>query len=67
MNIEVRFAGEKARVMSLENGKRVLDLLGELGVGREVVAVRLDGKIVPEEETLRDGSKVEIFRIVTGG
>ncbi len=67
MNVEVRFAGEKAREMAVDLGAHVLDILKQLGVGREVVAVRLDGKLVPEEEPLQDGSKVEIFRIVTGG
>jgi thiamine biosynthesis protein ThiS len=66
LNIEVKFAGEVEQVRLADKSK-VLDLLRELGINREVVAVKIGGKVVPEEETLKDGDRVEVFRIVSGG
>jgi thiamine biosynthesis protein ThiS len=46
---------------------RISDLLDQLGQNRETVVVRLNGKIVAEEERLADGDSVEILTVVTGG
>lgn len=67
MKIEVKFAGGEIKQIQAAEGTRVLDLLRELGVNRETVLVKVCGKVAPEEQPLKDGDRVEIFRIVTGG
>jgi thiamine biosynthesis protein ThiS len=51
----------------MAEGATVLELLRKLGVNRETVLVRINGKVGPEEQPLRDGDRVEVFQIVTGG
>lgn len=66
--MRVRVVGQRAaRKVKLASGAKVLNLLNQLGQNRETVVVRLNGKIVPEEERLRGGDSVEILPIVTGG
>lgn len=67
MKVEVRLAGEDARNLEVPAGSKLVDLLKENGINREVVLVKVSGKVVPEEEPLKEGDRVEIFRIVTGG
>lgn len=42
-------------------------LLEKLAINRESVAVKVNGRLVPEEGHLFAGDKVEILYIVTGG
>ncbi len=62
-------AGSKAENVVSIDKKRVIveDILQELGINRETVIVRLNGRLVPEEEELRDGDLIEIIRVVSGG
>ncbi|MEM3401741.1 MAG: MoaD/ThiS family protein [Candidatus Hadarchaeales archaeon] len=67
MKICVRFFGGEEKIVELPDGAKILDLLKELGINRETILVKMDGKIVPEEEELRNGAEVTIFHVVTGG
>ena len=63
----VRINGE-----SLEkNGKSVTEVLAEMGINVQHVAVELNEEIVPKarysETILKDGDHVEIVRFVGGG
>ena len=61
------FGQRKARKVTLPPRSKVADLLKLLGYNPDVVAVRCNKKIVPEEERLASGDFVEIIPIVTGG
>ncbi len=66
--VKVRVIGQKAvRKVKITQKTRIADLLNQLGQNRETVVVRLNGKIIAEEEHLTDGDLVEILPIVTGG
>ncbi|MFN4133924.1 MAG: MoaD/ThiS family protein [Candidatus Hadarchaeales archaeon] len=67
MKITVNFLGGEQKTVEVEKGAKILDLLRALRINRETVLVKVDGKITPEEEELRDGAEVTIFTIVTGG
>ena len=70
MKIEVRvkILGEKTvRKVKVTPKTSVADLLRQLKLNREAVAVRVDGKIIAEEEPLSPDNVVEIIPIVTGG
>jgi len=67
VSVRVRVVGGRSRVLRIGCGSTVADLLRRLGINREVVVVRINGRISPEEETLKGGESVEIVRIVTGG
>jgi sulfur carrier protein len=67
LKVEAKFAGGESKWVQVVEGITIVDLLRELGVNRETVLVRLDGKVVPEEQPLRDGDRVDIFQVVTGG
>jgi thiamine biosynthesis protein ThiS len=68
ISVKVRTVGRKgARMVRVPQGTRVADLLERLGQSREAVVVRLNGRIVAEEEVLSHGDSVEIQQVVTGG
>jgi len=66
--VRVKILGEKAaRRVKVTPKTSVADLLRQLNLNREAVAVRVNGKIIAEEEHLSPGNVVEIIPIVTGG
>jgi sulfur carrier protein len=68
ITVKVRIVGQKAtRRVRVQQKTRIVDLLDQLGQNRETVVVRLNGKIVAEEERLADGDLVEVLPVVTGG
>ncbi len=68
IKIVVREAGRRQkREIRVSRRAVVADLLKKLGQNRETVVVRVNGKIVAEEEHLKSGDVVEIIPIVTGG
>lgn len=68
ITVKVKIIGQRAaREVRVPQKTRVVDLLNQLGQNRETVVVRLNGKIVAEEERLADGNSVEILQVVTGG
>jgi thiamine biosynthesis protein ThiS len=67
LKIEVKFAGRGVKQIQVTEDTTVLELLGKLGVNRETVLVKVGGKVVPEEQPLKDGDRVEVFQIVSGG
>jgi thiamine biosynthesis protein ThiS len=56
---------------SLPGETPLLDLLAELGVDRRMIAVALNGDVIPRDAydgiVLRDGDSVEVVRMVGGG
>ncbi len=68
IEVRVKIAGQKsARKTVVAPRATVADLLNRLGQNRETVVVRLNGRIIAEEERLRSGDQVEILPVVTGG
>jgi len=68
ITVRVRIMDEgKTRTVRLKQGATALDLLQKLGIGRETVIVRVNGRVSPEEEMLKAGDRVEVLKIVTGG
>jgi thiamine biosynthesis protein ThiS len=66
--IEILVNGQPARVSA---GQTVLELLGELGIPNDRVAVELDRRIVHkrnwESTAVAPGAQVEIVEFVGGG
>ncbi|MBI4399230.1 sulfur carrier protein ThiS [Candidatus Micrarchaeota archaeon] len=52
---------------SLEFNGTVLNLLRKLKISSEIVVVKRNGQIIPENETVADNDKVEIMRVIFGG
>ena len=68
ISVTVRVFGRRGtRKVTLPPRSKVAALLKLLGYNPDVVAVRCNKKIVPEEERLAGGDFVEIIPIVTGG
>ena len=68
VKVTVKIAGKgESRELERASTDTVADLLKELGYNPEVVAVRKNGEIVPEEECLADGDEIEVIPIVSGG
>ena len=66
--VKVKIIGQRTtREVRVPQKTSIADLLNRLGQNRETVVVRLNGKIVAEEEHLTDGDLVEILQVVTGG
>ena len=68
ITVKVRVIGQRAACkIKVPQKTRIAGLLDQLGQNRETVVVRLNGKVVAEEERLADGDSVEILTVVTGG
>jgi thiamine biosynthesis protein ThiS len=68
ITVKVRVIGQRAaRRVMVPQKARIADLLDQLSQNRETVVVRVNGKIVADEERLVDGDSVEILTVVTGG
>ncbi len=55
--------------ISIESNLKVKDLLKKLNINIEEVIVKRedDGKILLDEDEVKDKDKIKIFRIVSGG
>lgn len=68
IKVTVKIIGQKpARKLKVAAKTTIADLLKQLDQNRETVVVRLNGKIVAEEERLAAGDFIEILPVVTGG
>ena len=68
IEVRVKIVGQRStRKLKVAAKTSISDLLGRLGQNRETVVVRLNGKIVAEEERMAAGDSVEILPVVTGG
>ncbi|MEM2890108.1 MAG: sulfur carrier protein ThiS [Candidatus Hadarchaeum sp.] len=68
VEIKVKIAGQRSsRRLKVASGTTIAELLKRIGQNRETVVVRLNGRIVAEEERLKRGDLVEILPVVTGG
>lgn len=68
IEIKAKIVGQKsARRLKLSPRATVAEALEKLGQNRETVVVRLNGRIIAEEERLKSGDQVEILPVVTGG
>ncbi|MEW6222609.1 MAG: MoaD/ThiS family protein [Candidatus Hadarchaeota archaeon] len=65
--VEVKLIGESSRKIKVDGERKISDILTGLGISRETVVVSLNGKIVPEEETAKEGDRLEVLPVVTGG
>jgi len=59
--------GREVRELSLAEGATVVDLLNLIGFKASEVVVAVDGEVVAEDEPLRDGSRVKLHSVVSGG
>jgi len=48
-------------------GKTVEDMFEELGMNYEVFLVKRNNEIVHEYETLNEGDKIELIKVISGG
>ncbi len=62
----VVFRNEERNV-SIEGKASIEDLLLSLGINRETVIARKNGEIVPESEKVKDGDRIELLNVVSGG
>lgn len=62
-----RIGSQKSQEYKLSKNSRIINLLQETEFNTETVVVRRNGKIVPEEEQLRDGDELELIPVVSGG
>ncbi|MBC7219267.1 MAG: sulfur carrier protein ThiS [Hadesarchaea archaeon] len=68
VEVRVKIVGQRStRRVKVEPGTTIAELLKKVGQNRETVVVRLNGRIVAEEEPLKKGDLVEILPVVTGG
>ena len=66
MEVTVKRGRQRSK-QRIKEGTTISELLEQMKINRETVIVRLDKKIVSEEEELRDGVEVEIIMAVSGG
>lgn len=66
MRIKIVFSG-KTRDLELENGSRASDAAGLLGLNTEEVLVKRGSDVIPDDEKLKDGDKIEVLKMVSSG
>lgn len=62
--MELIVDGKKRRVA---HSGAVSSLLAKLGLRREEVVVKINGRLAPETRALRPGDRVEVIKVVFGG
>ncbi|MEM0093550.1 MAG: MoaD/ThiS family protein [Thermofilum sp.] len=67
IRVVVDIFGREVRELSLAEGATVVDLLNLIGFKVSEVVVAVDGEVVAEDEPLRDGSRVKLHSVVSGG
>jgi len=67
IRVVVDIFGREVRELSLAEGATVVDLLNLIGFKASEVVVAVDGEVVAEDEPLRDGSRVKLHSVVSGG
>lgn len=67
IRVIVDIFGREVREVNLAEGSTVMELLNLLGFKPSEVVVALDGEVVAEDELLRDGSRVKLHSVVSGG
>jgi len=55
------------RKIELEFEGTAAELLSKLGIGRESVIVKANGRIIPETERIGNSDSVEIMKVIYGG
>ncbi len=50
-----------------QKGMRVADVLREAGFNTESAIAKLNGRVVLEDENVKDGDYVEVIPVVSGG
>lgn len=59
--------GKLKKRMVLAQNSTAKDAISQMGAHPEIVLVRRKGEIIPHEEPLKNGDKLELLRVVTGG
>ena len=67
VRVVVELFGREKRVLEVEKGRRILDILRELNLISEEVVVAVDGRIVPEDERIYGDCRIKVFSVVSGG
>ena len=62
----VLFEGE-AKEVSFTGRKDVMEVLRLAGLNPDVYLVRRKGEIIPDDEVVRGGDRLECLRVVSGG
>lgn len=66
MNVSLVFGKIKKKLV-LGSGATAHDALKKAGINSEMVLIKRNGEIIPDAEKLKDGDKLELLRVVTGG
>lgn len=67
VRVAVRLPGGEKRVVEVERGARIADIVRGLGLVLEEVVVALDGEIVPEDERVFRDARIDVYSVVSGG
>jgi len=64
--VDIEKTGKKISSLRF-SGKNVADLLKQLQVNTEDCIVAVNGEIVTEDEPVKNGDKVKILSVISGG
>lgn len=67
MVIKVRIVPENKEIEVHGDNKRVRELLKELGLSLEEAVVIKKGRVVLDDEVVKDGESIEVLLAVSGG
>lgn len=68
IEVEIKtVGGDRFKSFSVPSDSKIIDLLEKLEQQPEVIVVKRNGKIISEHEKLKDGDKLTIIPVVSGG
>jgi sulfur carrier protein len=59
--------GKEEREVEVNPGATAGEVIKALGINREEVIIKLGDEIITEDETLAEGSVIEVIRVISGG
>ena len=55
------------KLLNVKSGSSVMDALKEAGINTETVLVKKKGKLIPNDEHLKNGDVLELINVISGG
>jgi len=67
MPVKVKVLGDGEHTVEYREGMKIVDVLKSLGLLVDEYVVSKNGRVVAEDEEVRDGDEIVLYPVVSGG
>lgn len=67
IKVHVNVFGREQRTVEVKKGSRIIDVLEKLSLNPVEIVVAKNGEVVPEDDFVSDGDKLDFYSVVSGG